>query len=222
MATNRKKFSQYVRWPFLTRVSGGHDKSVYLDRVALTPYTRRGQLLLHVFYRGDADQDPHDHPFDFWTFPLVSYVETVLGSDGTTRNSIVPAFRWNFRPAEHCHRVLHPLDYRRRIILTLVWRKPRRRHWGFWEVDTGQRDVRLPRANGRVFVPWRVYLDLEPLPEKSPDLWQYEQRGAFLCAWHPEVGWVGNVNSRSSERRSYRPAQLAWAEFERRGREQAS
>lgn len=94
-----------------------------------TPYMRRmwiGRLRLHVFYRGDNDPDPHDHPWDFWTFPLTPYVEEVVsaptglwfslgedegmpeGWDDKPRRfrQVVPAFRWSFRPATHCHRVL--------------------------------------------------------------------------------------------------------------------
>jgi hypothetical protein len=46
-----------------------------------TPYMTRatiGRLRLHIFWRGDADPDPHDHPWGFWTFPLTSYVEEVI------------------------------------------------------------------------------------------------------------------------------------------------
>ncbi|PZR89749.1 MAG: hypothetical protein DI537_20310 [Stutzerimonas stutzeri] len=67
-----------------------------------------GRLRLHIFHRGDEDPDPHDHPWDFWTFPLVSYVEevTVPSERGHQRyTSIVPAWHWNFRPATHTHRV---------------------------------------------------------------------------------------------------------------------
>lgn len=98
------------------------------------PYMFRlwvGRLRLHVFYRGDADPDCHDHPWDFWTFPLTPYVEEVVVDrnpyEGVTdQNSasielaivegtlplhkkvlqVVPAFRLSFRPATHCHRVL--------------------------------------------------------------------------------------------------------------------
>jgi hypothetical protein len=79
------------------------------------------RLRLHIFHRGDSDPDPHDHPWDFATFPLTSYVEEVsirIGSQEfseagfspetvyTTRRQVVPAFRLSFRPATHCHRVL--------------------------------------------------------------------------------------------------------------------
>lgn len=91
-----------------------------------TPYLTRlviGRLRLHIFHRGDADPDPHDHPWDFWTFPLTAYVEDVtvrkldaLAGDhdpwsprvlrSETSRQVVPAFRWSFRAAEHTHWVL--------------------------------------------------------------------------------------------------------------------
>lgn len=85
-----------------------------------------GRLRLHIFYRGDADQDCHDHPWDFWTFPLTPYVEEVVTRttpwpatvvdtpeglrfvpieyDKTFK--VVPAFRLSFRPATYVHRVM--------------------------------------------------------------------------------------------------------------------
>lgn len=87
------------------------------------PYMTRiwvGRLRLHVFHRGDADPDCHDHPWDFWTFPLTSYVEEVacpelagqrqsarpLGDAPVLTERVVRAFRLHRRPAEHTHRVL--------------------------------------------------------------------------------------------------------------------
>ncbi|MFC3724437.1 hypothetical protein [Neoaquamicrobium sediminum] len=104
----------------------GDDGSPYMTRMWI------GRLRLHIFHRGDLDADPHDHPWDFWTFPLTPYVEEVTErrnvrvSDhvvpvdalnetfdfGHTeeryevRRQIVRAWRWTFRPAEHTHRVL--------------------------------------------------------------------------------------------------------------------
>src|SRR3546814_1271720 len=50
---------------------------------------RWGQLLWHVFYRGDEDPDPHDHPWDFWTRPLFQgYYEELMEHDGTLRRKI--------------------------------------------------------------------------------------------------------------------------------------
>lgn len=132
-----------------------------------TPYMTRiwiGRLRLHIFHRGDADPDCHDHPWDFWTFPLTPYVEEVVdlvvGQEPVRRRQVVSAWRWTFRPATHCHRVLgryegyawceeddelaervsvrevnrnphlDPTHHPGKII-TLVWRSKPKRSWGF-------------------------------------------------------------------------------------------
>jgi hypothetical protein len=108
-----------------------------------TPYLTRmwiGRLRLHIFHRGDADPDCHDHPWDFWTFPLTAYAEEVAvphGNGGWERQvDFVPAFRLTFRPAEHTHRVIGPINwglpwpFPSRIV-TIVWRGSSRRKWGF-------------------------------------------------------------------------------------------
>lgn len=135
-------------------------RSLYLARLPLTPMTRWGQLLWHVFYRGDEDPDPHDHPWDFWTMPLgQGYWEEVLQNDGTTRMNRVRPWTWQFRSWAYTHRVLYPEfghlgsydGYTDNIgsvmnlieparakqacwpLHTLVWRKPYNgRTWGFW------------------------------------------------------------------------------------------
>lgn len=88
---------------------------------------RIGRLTLHIFHRGDADPDPHDHPWNFWTFPLQSYVEEVVDprlvkgmdtpfdgkqnmicptSEVLVKTHLVKAFRLHYRSADHTHRVL--------------------------------------------------------------------------------------------------------------------
>lgn len=108
--------------------SVGFETIYGVDGEHATPYLTRvriGRLRLHIFHRGDADPDPHDHPWDFWTFPLTPYVEeialpvrdTYVAGGGQlppqryflTRR-VVPAFRWSYRPAEHTHRVLGRYD----------------------------------------------------------------------------------------------------------------
>lgn len=95
------------------------------DGVHRTPYLTRmswGPFFLHVFHRGDADPDPHDHRRPFWTLPLTSYVEDVLlppghwvrqyaalrgqRADKRLSRAVVEAFRIHHRPAEHCHRIV--------------------------------------------------------------------------------------------------------------------
>jgi hypothetical protein len=145
-----------------------------------TPYMTRfwfGPLRLHIFHRGDADPDCHDHPWDFWTFPLRSYVEEVLeervetkflAAGGKTERSyfvrhtqVVKAFRLHYRPATHRHRVLGaltdwasfsgvlvPLYAPVGTIPTIVWRSGIKRKWGFTKSDdTGK----------WCWIPWKTY-----------------------------------------------------------------
>jgi hypothetical protein len=109
----------------------------YLTRVLLGP------LRLHIFHRGDLDPDPHDHPADFWTFPLVSYVEEFRTADGFTETRVVRAFRLHHRTAEFAHRVIGPACDRGEQVATLVLWGRRRRDWGFHTSDG--------------FVPWQTY-----------------------------------------------------------------
>ena len=130
----------------------GEDGSPYMTRYWI------GRLRLHIFYRGDLDPDPHDHPWDFWTFPLTSYVEevTVPNLDPVypfdpprsyrRHLKVVPAWRLSFRKATHCHRVLGrysgyahmPMTKIDGKIVTLVWRGPERRRWGFLKNRDGE------------------------------------------------------------------------------------
>lgn len=117
-----------MRGRFIQTVYGSEGETTpYLTRVVL------GRLRLHIFWRGDADPDPHDHPWGFWTFPLTPYSEevTVIASAQEDWASlptpllytaitdqarpvpikvkwqqIVPAWRISYRPATHMHRVM--------------------------------------------------------------------------------------------------------------------
>jgi hypothetical protein len=118
--------------------AGEHDEP-YMTRIWF------GRLRLHIFYRGDNDPDCHDHPWDFWTFPLTPYVEEVLVAirdaipEGTKPRpqryqrvrQVVPAFQWTFRKATHTHRVLGRAYKSNGKIVTIVWRGKGERPWGF-------------------------------------------------------------------------------------------
>lgn len=154
-------------------VRGGYDNTLYLTRIFLMPYTRWGQLLVHIFWRPDADQDPHDHPFDFWTCPIWAphgcwinrafrrgYNESVLNKYGFMCQNFVKAYRWTFKPAAHTHRVSVMNHF---PVITIVWRKPRTRLWGFWVLNPGlylsaEAQSLTPKRGNRFFVPWRTYI----------------------------------------------------------------
>jgi hypothetical protein len=97
-------------------------------------------LRLHKFYKGDQDRAMHDHPWNFWTFPLSNYYEWVdkhQGHDsewnipGAERASnLVRRYRLHYRPATYRHIVMDPPGGK--PIYTLVASGPRIRKWGFW------------------------------------------------------------------------------------------
>lgn len=118
----------------------------YRTAIKLTPLTR-----IHIFWRGDNDRAHHDHPNDFWTFPLIGYWEEVTDLERPDFFQVlyVKPWRLHFRPAEYRHRVLG-----RKLIpgwfngfITIVREMPARRSWGFY-----------PRGE---FVHWREYLNVE-------------------------------------------------------------
>lgn len=135
-----------------------------------SPYMEKwglGNLWVHKFMRGDVDPDPHDHPWAFWTFPLVSYVEEVTGFPNggpfgpLVERQIVTAFQWHHRPADYLHRVLgkakpevfderfadglagtwtgsHEAEPCAGTIWTIVWHGKASRRWGFLKTRDGR------------------------------------------------------------------------------------
>jgi hypothetical protein len=149
--------------------SGREANTLYLRRWNLTPRRLPYQLLLHTFYRGDEDPDPHDHPWDFWTFPLNrgGYLEYVMTSTGATEARWVYGWQWSHRPRNHTHRVLGPYGREFPFRTLVIRRQPSRLDgpWGFW-VPFGSPVTSLcgrflgtnPRNAYRVKVPWRTYI----------------------------------------------------------------
>lgn len=159
----------------INRIYGaeGDHETAYMTRAWF------GRLRFHVFHRGDADPDCHDHPWGFWTFPLRSYVEEVLEERTRTvwkreaktvetyyerRTQVVKAFRLHYRPATHKHRVLGAWDswwddtiqYGSEPaycpignIPTIVWREKPSRLWGFIKHD---------EADKWCWLPWMTYV----------------------------------------------------------------
>ncbi len=126
----------------------GTPPAEYMTRFYLTPKLRNGsRLYLHWFHRADLDRDPHDHPFDFWTMPLnQGYTEHVYDRAGECFRLItVPQGRWTWRPCDHIHRVT-ATDTGRWPLVTLVWRGPTKREWGYWVFDNHPRRTWIHQA----------------------------------------------------------------------------
>ncbi len=122
------------------------DGDVYLRRWIIFRCDRFA-VYLHKFERGDEDDCPHDHPWDFTSVVLwggyreEAYVATSYGSEiwanGWRRIGSIGK-----RAAEHLHRVREPFG----PCWTLVFTGPRRRSWGFQTPDG--------------WVHWRAFLGL--------------------------------------------------------------
>lgn len=133
-----------------------------------------GRLRLHCFHRGDEDPHPHDHMWDFVTFPLTPYLEKrYVGGVPEVRR--VDAWRFHRRDAEFCHILLGkaaPYDYVLDLgehvmpgkVWTIVWVGPKVREWGFWvgPEHGEERNEALNRWSYWFipwqFVPWKDYI----------------------------------------------------------------
>ncbi len=112
----------------------------YLRRFYLTPeWFPWFNVFVHQLFTPDPDRDLHDHPWDFWTFPLTGYYEV----GRVEPVNYVLARSWHHRPAEYVHRIT-------RLLHTPTWTimvtKKGRREWGFW-------------VEGQ-WIHWRQYLGL--------------------------------------------------------------
>jgi len=153
MPNGKPAVSSSGRFMGWNTIYGVDDTSPYMTRIWF------GRLRLHIFHRGDEGDDFHDHPWPFWTLPLISYVEEVarctpyVEGEGDTRKvrahcktygQVVRAFRLHFRTAAHTHRVLGrwrgtATDIRPGRIITLVWRgRENPLGWGFLKERAGK------------------------------------------------------------------------------------
>ena len=103
---------------------------------------------LHWFLKDEPGEAFHDHSWNFWTFPLRSYIEEVIDTEtGAVKVEIVRAFRLHYRRAEHAHR------YRGRYagqwqdgfpvsspgtVITLAFRSGIKREWFYWRLNKGK------------------------------------------------------------------------------------
>lgn len=102
------------------------------DRKSKTPLG----LYLHFFQRSDADQELHNHPWD-WALSFVltgGYWEERRNVDDTVTRKLVSPFRFNFLRANTYHRV--DLIDEEKGAWTLLLRGRRLQDWGFWNRNT--------------------------------------------------------------------------------------
>lgn len=147
----------------------GSDTDPYLIRYFLLR-TKYLSIYIHRFMRSDAD-DPHDHPFDFVSYVVDgSYTELSYKKAVTNISSNILSFHESsnvrdsgslaFRKAETVHQVLidgkYNVDNKKEAPLTVIFRGPMRREWGFWKKSPN------PAFRGWYkFQEWYKYLGVE-------------------------------------------------------------
>jgi len=151
-------------WPHKDIARGG---DLYLRRFYLTPLWFPIRLFLHHIVRPDSDEHMHDHPWDFWTFPVMGgYLENghrprrgdVIGIHwllklvGTDPEMGIRHGGWQFRPSTYRHRIVAVFPN----TWTLVATRKAVREWGFWVKDK--------------FVPWFQYLNVPNVTAKEDRL----------------------------------------------------
>ncbi len=115
-----------------------HDLGDYMRRwVLLHPL---GTVRIHHIFRGDADLDPHDHPWSFVSIILAgSYVEELWTDEPAKQSERTPRRWWpRFIKSTQLHRLR--LE---RPVWTLVITGRKLRSWGFQTV--------------KGWIPWKTY-----------------------------------------------------------------
>jgi len=130
------------------RVADDDQRVVWLRKLTV------GSWDFNVYYRGEDDEYPHDHPWDFWVFPLQDFLEEVHVPRRRERElRVVKAWRWHFRRATHVHRIVgatksengNVLYDRAGRFVTITKRERKYRDWGYWLGDEWVHNQKLPR-----------------------------------------------------------------------------
>jgi hypothetical protein len=140
----------WALWEWSDIPSKVKPEEVYLRRLRLlqTPWCA---LYVHWIYEADFDRDPHDHPWNFWSFVLRGgYVEHIYDSpDAFAQPKWWRRFSLHKMPSSAAHQIRSVV----KDTVTFVVTGRRTRTWGFWT-----------KAG---FVPWTTYLGMDQASEDS-------------------------------------------------------
>lgn len=123
----------YDWWP--------HKQMPQMRRFFLSPRKWRYRLYLHHTTMSDLDRDPHDHPWDFWSFMLLGcWIEKRYFLCGTKNCCVCPGWLQDVRVEAGDLIRRSPGDIHRITLLsksawTLVLAGPWKRRWGFHTKD---------------------------------------------------------------------------------------
>lgn len=126
-----------------------NDGAIYLRRLRVIETPWFG-VYVHWIHRPDSDRWMHDHPFAFVSFMLRGwYFEETSSGERLVK--------WiNAKRLGELHRITHVCSPPMAPALSLVFRGPRVRTWGF--------------ATDKGWVPWFVYLGVDGAASAKPKL----------------------------------------------------
>lgn len=120
---------------------------VYLRRLRIlaTPWFA---VMLHFVYLTDTDRDPHDHPWNFWSFIVKGgYIEHVWMNPRNRKRNLYNTRTWGrFTLHKMSKHWAHKITEIKPGTITLVFTGKRTRDWTFWLEDGSQ-------------IEWKVYVD---------------------------------------------------------------
>lgn len=125
-------------WAFMSRTviyDLRQKDKVYLNRLRIVATPWFG-VFVHRIMLPDNDRDPHDHPWNFWSFIIRGhYAEDVWEATNKvpTMATIKERKRWSFH-GMRMHSA-HQIFEISSDLTTLVFTGPRKRVWGFWTKD---------------------------------------------------------------------------------------
>lgn len=125
-----------TRWNFMkwADIPDARDiNRVYLRRLRVLQ-TPRFAIYLHFIYLPDEDRDPHDHPFNFWSFVVRGgYSERLWRIGSIPKPWQARTKTWR---AGSLHRMgidqSHMIDSLLPGTITLVLAGRKQKDWGFW------------------------------------------------------------------------------------------
>lgn len=126
------------RWAFMQRMTIPCESGeIYLARLRIVQTPWFG-VYLHDINEPDADRDPHDHPWTFYSLVLRGSYTEELHPYPHVDNTVIRPQTWRRWSLHRMGReTAHRITYAAPGLRTLIFTGPRRRNWGFYTQPWG-------------------------------------------------------------------------------------
>lgn len=138
--------TRWAIWSWLDIPSSLNKRMTYLRRLRILQTPLFG-IYLHWIFEPDADRDPHDHPWRFWSVVLRGgYAEKLYDAGVGLNGRAFVRSRWSVHTVRLSQ--AHQITEIEEGLVTLAVVGRRAQEWGFW-TDGG-------------WVAWRTYTGTSP------------------------------------------------------------